>query len=304
MEISNFWYTVLLVTILPAGLWLYTSEMATRSFPTLHDKRILILTAHPDDEVMFFAPTILALTDPTLGNHVKLLCLSNGSGDGDGVVRRAELIKSAEMLGIRKDDVLCLDDPQLQDGPTVWPTAYISKMLLGSFAPGHAQIPSNQAPKATIDALITFDQHGVSSHPNHASCYDGARAFLNTLMSKHAGWASPLTVYALRSVSLPRKYVWILDAPITVVQAMSSLMFASDKDKKSLKAFARGEGGGKKGEMPTWLLYVNGIRSWNKAQRAMVTGHKSQMRWFRWGWVGIGRYLVVNDLRRIKVTAA
>ncbi len=27
---------------------------------------------------MFFAPTVLALTDPGLGNHVKILCLSSG----------------------------------------------------------------------------------------------------------------------------------------------------------------------------------------------------------------------------------
>jgi len=28
------------------------------------------------------------------------------------------------------------------------------------------------------------------------------------------------------------------------------------------------------------------------------------MRWFRWGWVAIGRYMVVNDLRRERVPAS
>jgi N-acetylglucosaminylphosphatidylinositol deacetylase len=42
-----------------------------------HDKKTaLILTAHPDDEVMFFTPTILALLDA--GWEVGALCLSNG----------------------------------------------------------------------------------------------------------------------------------------------------------------------------------------------------------------------------------
>lgn len=37
----------------------------------------LILTAHPDDEAMFFSPTILGLREA--GWHVKGLCLSNGA---------------------------------------------------------------------------------------------------------------------------------------------------------------------------------------------------------------------------------
>lgn len=44
----------------------------------LRNKRILLLIAHPDDEAMFFAPTLLALTRPDRGNHVKILCLSSG----------------------------------------------------------------------------------------------------------------------------------------------------------------------------------------------------------------------------------
>lgn len=39
-------------------------------------KTALVLTAHPDDEVMFFTPTILALL--AAGWEVGALCLSNG----------------------------------------------------------------------------------------------------------------------------------------------------------------------------------------------------------------------------------
>jgi len=46
--------------------------------PALRNKRICLLIAHPDDEAMFFAPTLLALTQPGAGNHVKILCLSIG----------------------------------------------------------------------------------------------------------------------------------------------------------------------------------------------------------------------------------
>jgi len=59
--------------------WLYTAQLSRTYFPQIRNKRICLLIAHPDDEAMFFAPTLLALTAPELGNHVKILCLSTGN---------------------------------------------------------------------------------------------------------------------------------------------------------------------------------------------------------------------------------
>jgi len=72
------WITVLSIPLLTIACWLYTVSIARTRFPTFRDKAIVLLIAHPDDEAMFFAPTLLALTDPALGNHVKILCLSSG----------------------------------------------------------------------------------------------------------------------------------------------------------------------------------------------------------------------------------
>lgn len=72
------WLSWAAVPVFVFGLWLYTAQL-TKSFPTLQGKRVLLLIAHPDDEAMFFAPTLLALTRPELGNHVKILCLSSGT---------------------------------------------------------------------------------------------------------------------------------------------------------------------------------------------------------------------------------
>jgi len=72
------WFTLLSLPILIVVLWLYTVTVAHSRFPKLRNKRICLLIAHPDDEAMFFAPTVLALTQPSLGNHVKILCLSSG----------------------------------------------------------------------------------------------------------------------------------------------------------------------------------------------------------------------------------
>lgn len=66
-----------LVVVLPA-LYMYTASVVQARFPRIANKRVCLLIAHPDDEAMFFAPTVLALTRPELGNHVKILCLSSG----------------------------------------------------------------------------------------------------------------------------------------------------------------------------------------------------------------------------------
>jgi len=50
----------------------------TESVP-LHDRSILLVIAHPDDEVMFFGPTLVGITNATSNNHVRVLCLSNGT---------------------------------------------------------------------------------------------------------------------------------------------------------------------------------------------------------------------------------
>jgi N-acetylglucosaminylphosphatidylinositol deacetylase len=71
------WYTWASIPVLIYGFWFYTC-LVTQRFPALSGKRILLLIAHPDDEAMFFSPTLLALTRPELGNHVKILCLSSG----------------------------------------------------------------------------------------------------------------------------------------------------------------------------------------------------------------------------------
>ena len=72
------WMTILTLPFVAVAGWLYTVSVAKSRFPKLRNKRICLLIAHPDDEAMFFAPTLLALTDPSLGNHVKILCLSSG----------------------------------------------------------------------------------------------------------------------------------------------------------------------------------------------------------------------------------
>jgi N-acetylglucosaminylphosphatidylinositol deacetylase len=167
------------------------------------------------------------------------------------------------------------------DSMTVtWHPRLISNLLTSTFAPKMASVSSKEAPQANIDVIITFDAHGISSHPNHMSLYAGAHAFLKALMHRHSGWECPIKLYTLRTTNILRKYISLLDAPATVVAAMT----------------ARKELGG----FPTPLMFVSSPLGYRAAQRAMTTAHESQMRWFRWGWISLSRYMVINDLKKEK----
>ncbi|RUS28283.1 hypothetical protein BC938DRAFT_482074 [Jimgerdemannia flammicorona] len=84
--------------------------------PPITNSRILLLTAHPDDECMFFGPTLLKLAEKEVRNEIWGLCLSTGNFDGIGHIRKYELIKSYQTLGVDPSHVTVLDHSELQDG--------------------------------------------------------------------------------------------------------------------------------------------------------------------------------------------
>ncbi|PGH11877.1 hypothetical protein AJ80_06942 [Polytolypa hystricis UAMH7299] len=320
------------LALIPAVLFFFWIVSATtpgspfgRAFRTVNNKRICLLIAHPDDEAMFFAPTLLALTRPELGNHVKILCLSSGDADGLGHIRKNELKASALRLGLRNEsDVFVVEDPsRFPDSMTAeWSATDISTLLAFAFAPeisssppppsssssptstrrttttstNGSTTPSNAAPTATIDILLTFDAHGVSNHPNHRSLYHGARAFLQALMKGKSGYACPVTLYSLTTTSMFRKYLFVFDSPITMLHGAIGSLFTSGP-----LSGGRSSSSKKKDALARRLLFVSGIAEWMKAWNAMVSAHKSQMVWFRWGWITVGRYMVVNDLKREQI---
>jgi N-acetylglucosaminylphosphatidylinositol deacetylase len=277
--------------------WVATASLTSSSFPpprNLYNKRIILLIAHPDDEAMFFSPTLLALTDPALGNHLKILCLSTGNADGLGETRKKELIESAIKLGVRREeDVFVLEDGRFKDGMDQdWNTTEIAQVLAEAFVPA---LPKQDKPSATIDVLITFDAGGVSNHPNHRALYAGAVLFLRTLMRGYSGWECPVALYTLPTVNILRKYGSISDALVTMtVGAISNVTGGLAGDKK----ISRAERGAER------VLFMSGLQRYWRAREAMVRGHRSQMAWFRWGWITIGRYMVVNDLKRERIVGS
>jgi len=158
-------------------------------FFKLPNPRTLVLMAHPDDEVMFFGPTIVSLVDK--GFDVFLLCLSSGDFDGLGSVRKAELQSAGLNLGINKKNIFVED---FQDNPDlIWDATAVACTIqkfqeLYDFA-----------------AIFTFDEYGISGHKNHISLYHGASLFSRSHEVK-------ANVYFLQTVNLMRKYLYFLDS--------------------------------------------------------------------------------------------
>ena len=70
-------------------------------------RRVLLVTSHPDDECMFFGPTILSLTkNPAVS--LFLLCMSNGDYRREGQTRKGELYQACKVLGIQEDNITVL----------------------------------------------------------------------------------------------------------------------------------------------------------------------------------------------------
>lgn len=157
----------------------------------------LLIIAHPDDESMFFIPTlrnILCLDDKQLKPKIQILCLSNGDyrDVSDGPIRTNELYKACSLLGIIEEKekncppaaaaaaVTVLDDKQMKDGPNeVWNSDLIADTIVKHLQKiTTAQQQSISSKRRNVN-IITFDQVGVSGHPNHVDVFRGIKHFVH-----------------------------------------------------------------------------------------------------------------------------
>ncbi|KAH8278394.1 hypothetical protein KR018_001552 [Drosophila ironensis] len=165
-------------------------------------ERVLLVTAHPDDECMFFGPLIYSLTRRQ-GCQVYILCLSNGNFEQQGKVRRQELWRSCSKLGIPESNIMLMNATNLPDDPNVdWRPDAVAGLIL------HA------VESLSIQAIFTFDRDGVSSHPNHCAVYYAAASLcLANLLPKDCKF------YTLDSINLVRKYLSIFDLLCTCLMS-------------------------------------------------------------------------------------
>ncbi|XP_037228609.1 N-acetylglucosaminyl-phosphatidylinositol de-N-acetylase isoform X1 [Falco biarmicus] len=174
--------------------------------------RALLVTAHPDDEAMFFAPTVLGLG--RAGGRAAVLCCSAGNYYNQGEIRKKELEQSCFLLGIPASDVTIIDHRDLLDNPAVeW-----DAQLLSAFVLKH--IEANN-----INLVVTFDAGGVSGHANHISLYTALR-------NLHSERRLPegCHVLVLESVNLFRKYISILDVPFSCLLPRDVLFVLTEEE--------------------------------------------------------------------------
>ena len=152
-------------------------------------------------------------------------------------------------MGIKKLKVV--NDSQMQDGmKNKWESSRVAETV-------DKYIKENE-----IKGIFTFDNRGISGHPNHIDVYRGVKHLLET-NTEH----KDLKVYSLETVNILRKYLGILEFFIS--------------------AFLTGSN----------YIYVN--LSPLVAWRAMEI-HHSQFVWFRKLFVIFSRYAYINVLVKLK----
>ena len=144
-----------------------------RSLDFIKEKTFLLVTAHPDDESMFFAPFLYS------GAKVHILCLT-----GDET-RRKELEEA--LLFLKFSSLKILDEPDLPDSMNAtW---------------GHVErFVQPEVEKHAPDFVVTFDDWGISGHPNHRSL--GRMKLDSKVLHLHS--TNVLSKYNILSILFPR----------------------------------------------------------------------------------------------------
>jgi len=283
-------------------------------------RTVAFIIAHPDDECMFFTPTILHYK--RLEYNIKVLCLSTGDQAKLGQFRRVELVKSCNEMGIPARNVHIFDSPVMQDGMDKhWPTQDIADLL------------GDVVERYLIDEIITFDQWGVSRHPNHCDTYKGVELFLKTyqaarkktLPTSHrkqveqqhktnnnnnnsggstVGQLKEIRGYKLETVGLLRKYIGIWDILVSKLfgavdgetyHAKQIYSNESNQDNTSKTSLINNNNNN-----PT-IMYTS-TQLFPPSSYAPMKQHETQFVWFRYLFIFLSRYSFINTLTEIKST--
>ena len=243
-----------------ASLAHHISPTSFSSFPPTPPPLPVIglVIAHPDDETLFFLPTLLHLLSTPLCPPPHLLCLSTGNADRLGPLRTRELLTATSLLPLPASHVLVVDDERLPDSLTSsWPLRVI-----------HDRI-TDWVRQRGIQQLITFDQGGVSGHPNHRAVHHAVSEWI---------YAHDVPAWELVTWSVWRKYASIV----------GGWRVGGDGG-------GRVGGRGKSGRVGEMLL----VHWDSRVNWRCMQAHHSQFVWYRRLFVVFSLYTYVNVLRRM-----
>ena len=126
-------------------------------------RSVLAVCAHPDDESFGLGAVMSTLVDQ--GADATVLCFTRGEAstlhvtdDDLAVVRAEELALAADVLGVRRSELLGYADGHLADQPLVELTAHVSRMV----------------EEVGADLIVAFDDGGITGHPDHVQATHAA----------------------------------------------------------------------------------------------------------------------------------
>lgn len=247
----NYWLLVILLFVIALYVSRWHSASAVQKDLIRGD--VLLVFAHPDDEAMFFSPLLSYLRRRGITCH--FLCLSNGNANGLGSTRELELYQSAHYFGVHKKNVRIVQHCELDDGlSSHWP-AHIIK----------AEVSKYLEAAMHIGTVITFDNQGVSHHPNHIAVYNGVKKLKDNM-------PPGIAFMQLASKNVLLKYSGCL-----------SMLFSLIASPRHTRSNA------------TILIPPGKVFTSFSAMRR----HWSQMVWFRYLFVFFSSYTYVNELSEI-----
>ncbi|CAH6718738.1 N-acetylglucosaminyl-phosphatidylinositol de-N-acetylase [[Candida] jaroonii] len=270
---------VFLTTIVPQATTKFNCiKLTNKYYPydsisenSLNNSIIYYIISHPDDEVMFFSPSIIELSKPQYNNRLKLVCLSKGNSIEEmGPIRESELIKSAEILGFDVSDVSIFD---FKDGMNEsWSHVDIYKTL-----------DSVVIDDSKDKVIITFDEFGVSNHPNHISTHFGVLKYCQQ---------NNIKLFNLKSLNFLEKYSFTLLTNIELFINNCLKLVLSYLNFNINISFNNSSNS---------IKYYSDLNMLSLSYASMMFGHFSQMVWFRYGWLFLSRYLTYNNLIEVEI---
>jgi N-acetylglucosaminylphosphatidylinositol deacetylase len=244
----------------------------------------VLVIAHPDDESMFFLPTVVSIRKSLPDAKLWIMCLTRGNYDDLGSVRCQELQKVCDLLGV--DELIQVDRPEMQDHPSrPWSIPDAARAIEAILADA---LKKADLGEACLIHLITFDEGGVSGHVNHRDCYRSVRNLLAP-----ASLANPskrvvgMHLWTLETVRNPiRKYLpfiewiililtWIRRIPVSSKMNPEAHCFAADVTSLTLRL-------------------SDPALNWKA-----MSMHASQFVWYRRLFVVFSCYTYVNRLQRV-----
>jgi len=243
----------------------------------------VFVTAHPDDESLFFLPTLYGLKQEQqldANSPIWLLCLSTGNYDGLGVIRTRELQNVCERI-LQIPLLLVDQETDIPDHPTQsWPPDVTARIILQTLRDQVLRTTRTTKNDETTEFILyTFDEYGVSGHLNHCDTFRAVQyLFQNQTKLNHDNTFHVSQVWTLYSESnLLAKYIpvyswWLL---------FWSLLLGTVGDDESKRHNNNSQKMVYRLHRPWW--------NWS----AMVA-HQSQFVWYRRLFVVFSCYTYVN----------